>query len=251
MSQAPYSRPAPTGDAFSFQVFSQAWNLFKDDWKPFVLFGLSSVAIPFLGVLVFSIPYFGLIISVSTNPDNPQFLALLPVMILGLLLLSVGSFIMQIGWLRMAFHKIDHGTVEWKEGWRAMSSFGGHFAVSFLAYLIINIGFLFLYLPGLIATAILWLAVVIYADPERRNRGVIDALKESRDLTRGSLLYSFLFYFVMVLIAQLGSYVFGLGVIVTAPFAAIAAAMQKRRREALVFGQPAIPAAAPPPTIQP
>ena len=251
MSQAPYSRPAPTGDAFSFQVFSQAWNLFKEDWQPFVLFGLSSVAIPMLGAVLFYIPYFGLIFSVSTNPDNPQLLAMIPLMLLGVILLTIGSIVMQIGWIRMAFHKIDHGTVEWKEGWRAMSSFGGHFAVSFLAYTIISIGFMFLYIPGLIATAILWLAVVIYADPERRNRGVIDALKESRDLTRGALLYSFLFYFVTVLIAQLGGYALGIGVIVTAPIAALAAALQKRRREALVFGQPAIPAAAPPPTIQP
>jgi hypothetical protein len=251
MSQAPYSRPAPTGDAFSFQVFSEAWNLFKEDWQPFVFFGLSSVAIPMLGAMLFYIPYFGLIFSVSANPDNTQFFALFPLMFLGLVLLSLGSIIMQVGWLRMAFHKIDHGTVEWKDGWRSMSSFWGHFAVSFLAYTIISIGFMVLYIPGLIATAILWLAIVIYADPERRNRGVIDALKESRDLTRGSLLYSFLFYFVTVLIAQLGGYVMGLGVIVTAPIAALAAALQKRRREALVYGQPAVPAAAPPPTIQP
>lgn len=251
MSQAPYTRSTPTGESFSFQVFSEAWELFKQDWQAFVVFGLSTIGIPIVGYLIYLIPYLQVILSNPDDIETAQILSVLPIMLLGLALLSLGGLFMTVGWLHMAYRKIDEGSISWKDGWSSISTLGGHLAVGFLMYVILFIGFICLYVPGLIATAALWLAIVIYADPERINRGVIDALKESWRLTKGSLLYSFLFYFVLVLIAQLGSYAVGFGIVVTAPIAALAAVLQKRRRDVFVYGQPSAPAAAPPPAVHP
>jgi hypothetical protein len=219
--------------SFSFQVISEALEVFKADWKSWLGFTLTVLApmalgygLIFIGYLPLFLRAMGEGLRISEPQDWPIYT--------GQAVYSMSMLILTVGLLRMSYVKLDTGTVNWKDGWKVLDQLPGQILITVLFYVAWMGGLLLLILPGLVAWAGLWLSTVVYADPRNRPKGPLAAMRESWRLSKPNLLMSFVMIFAIFTAQSAGSSVAGIGFVVTAPIGALAAAMTKRRQEALL-----------------
>lgn len=104
----------------------------------------------------------------------------------------------------------------------------------FLSIIVIEIGMLFLVIPGIIAATGLWLAMPLVID---RNLGAIDALKESWRLTQGHKFGIFVAFLLLLLCYVLGLCACCVGALIATPLYHLAQAYVYLR----ISGQPVAP----------
>ncbi len=152
----------------------------------------------------------------------------------GQAVLIASTLFLAVGLLKMSYVKLDTGEVSWTDGWKALPQFPGQLLIALLFTLAMFAGFTLLVLPGLLAIAALWLSAAVYADPRNTQKGPLSAIRESWRLAKRNFAMSLVMFLALWLAQSAGSAAAGIGFLVTAPIAAIAAAMTKRRQEALL-----------------
>ena len=103
-----------------------------------------------------------------------------------------------------------------KESWNVLWRYA---LASIVSLIIIGIGLILLIVPGIIAQVMLCLAAFLVLEKSMKP---IEALKESRRMTKGKRWDLFLFILVLILINVVGALPFGLGLLVTLPVSLLA-----------------------------
>jgi len=158
-------------------LFTDAWNIFVEGWVKFLLMFLISIG-AFIGLVLvaialFLVPFFLLkgVIGITVG----VVLALIPVVILAVV-------------VNLAMIKITYSVCEKDSGGIAdalkygFKHFGPFLWVSFIAGLLIVLGYILLIIPGIIIGIILSLVTPVFILEGKYNLG---ALRRSRELVKG------------------------------------------------------------------
>lgn len=94
-----------------------------------------------------------------------------------------------------------------------------YLAAQILVALVVLFGFLLLIIPGIVFALMLMFTAVSLVD---RNLGPIEAMKESRRITKGHRWQLLGFWIVVILLNMAGAIAFGVGLLVTVPVTMIA-----------------------------
>lgn len=103
-----------------------------------------------------------------------------------------------------------------KESWNVLWRYA---LAAILTLIIVGIGLILLIVPGIIAQIMLCLTVFLVLE---KGMKPIDALKESRRMTKGKRWDLFLFLLVLILVNIVGAIPMGLGLLVTLPISLLA-----------------------------
>jgi len=158
-------------------LFADAWRIFTEGWVKFLLMFLISIGV-FIGlalcaIALFLIPFFLLkgIIGITVG----VVLVLIPLVAL--------AVVVNLATIKIAYSvcEKDNGGIAdaLKYGFK---HFGKFLWVSFVAGLLILLGYIFLIIPGIIIGIILSLVTPIFILEEKYN---LSALKRSRELVKG------------------------------------------------------------------
>jgi uncharacterized membrane protein len=146
-------------------------------------------------------------------------------------------------WIRFALAVFDGRPVRTRELWPDVNLFVSYLAVAIIYGLIVTAGLVLLVIPGIYLAVRYGLATFLVADG--RTTDVLGAFRESSELTRGKRGHLFLFGLALVLLNLAGAIVCGVGLLVTLPVTALAAALVYRRlaggaaQESFYAGPPA------------
>lgn len=181
------------------ESFRFGWNTFKRD--PWVLVGATAV----IGVVSMII---------NTLDDS---------MDSGILIGVVGALLtwwLFLGFTRMVLMAHDGGKprfdMVFKESWNVLWRYALAMIVSIV---IVVIGLVLLIVPGIIAQIMLSLAIFLILE---KHMMPIEALKESRRMTKGKRWDLLLFYIVCGALNLAGALLFGIGLLLTLPVTMLA-----------------------------
>jgi hypothetical protein len=125
----------------------------------------------------------------------------------------------------MALKQVRGGTVAVGDLFSAGDSVGPLIATALLTALVTGIGAMFCYLPGIIAAGLLMLAFLIVLD---QRVGAVEAMKRSWNTLKADLWMATAYYFVIALLASLGAYVCGVGMLFSFPLLFLGTALVYR-----------------------
>ncbi len=133
---------------------------------------------------------------------------------------TVLSWWLFLGLTRMALNSYASLPVKFdmvfKESWNVLWRYA---VVAILSLIIVVIGLILLIVPGIIAQVMICLSLFLVLE---KNMRPIEALKESRRMTKGKRWTLFLFVLTTVVINLIGAIPAGLGLLVTLPVSLLA-----------------------------
>lgn len=181
------------------ESFRFGWNTFKRD--PWMLVGATAV----IGVV-------SVIVNKLNDPMDPNVL----ISIVG----TVLTWWLFLGLTRMALMAHDGGKprfdMVFKESWNVLWRYA---LATIISIIITIVGLILLIVPGIIAQVML--SLMIFLILEKRMMP-IEALKESRRMTRGKRWDLFLFFLVAGIFNLIGVLIFGVGLLLTLPVTMLA-----------------------------
>jgi len=201
---APFPKPAPGTDLGSDlgAALGFAWNALLRNWVPFLVAGLIYSVIA--GVILFGgtiggmIAMFSAIDTTSTEAPPLGTIALFYGIILGAGLLSAPFlWLWQSGTARAAETVLDGGRPTLGQ---AMAGPFRIILTMLLVGVITVVGFLLLYIPGLIASVLLMFAIPAAA----RGASPVEAITQSISLARNNLGTTIVAYLVLGVIGSIG-----------------------------------------------
>jgi ribosomal protein L40E len=208
----------------------EGWNMFAAEWKVWVLNATVMFAAVVLPIIVFFFMF------VILGPAAAQAGGGLPSIFLLLIFViwifvTVASLYLHCGMYHCAFKQIRGEPVSTSDLFSAGDKVFKVLGAGILIGIMSVIGFLLCVIPAFIVAGAFYFTIPLIIE---RDLGVTDAMRVSRDATRGDLLMFVLFAFLVALIAQAGSYVCYVGLLVTMPLQFTIAAVAFRD----VFGIP-------------
>lgn len=217
--QGPYS----LGDAISY-----GWNKFSANMGQFILVALVALGV---GAVIYFLSslIFGGLTSVSIDPYTGELrgggvLMYVGIAIMGLLTMA-GFLIASMGMTRASLDATQGRPVSIQSAFRT-EDLTGFLTTQLLVALIVMVGSVLCYLPGLVAAVFLQFAGMFALD---KKLGAVDAIKASFELVKANLGNAILLAIVAGLIASIGSAVCGVGALFTMPIASIALAYGYRK----------------------
>lgn len=201
----------------------EGWRMFTEQWKSWVVLSLGmfgAVAVP---TMIFMVVIYGMILSqaviqnsrtTSYPPSAPNILPLYLALFLFMLLIFPLAIFLAGGMYRAAFKQLRGGRVEFKDLFSAKDCYLRLLGAAVLMYFVIMVGSMLCFIPGLIATGLLFFTFPLILE---RNMGVIDAMKTSIEVTKPNLLMFTLFAIVVQLIGSAGTYACYIGLLATYP----------------------------------
>lgn len=183
------------------EAFSSAWSTFKRD--PWMLVGATAFvgAISLVGNMIIG--------------DNDGALSFVLSAVL-----TVATWWLTLGLVRMGLSIHAGGkpvfSALFAEKWDLVWKYA---VASIVTSVIVLVGLVLLIVPGIIAQVMLSLAIFFILE---KGSGPIEALKESRRITKGKRWDLFLFLLLAALLNIAGFFVFGVGLLVTIPVTLLA-----------------------------
>jgi uncharacterized membrane protein len=117
---------------------------------------------------------------------------------------------------------VDGKQPKFAELFDTKGNFVNYFLTSILFGLIVSVGFILLFVPGIILALIFGLSTIVVVD---KKVGILKSFSISRGLTAGYRVDLFLFGLALLGINILGAIPFGLGLIFTIPFTTLSSYM--------------------------
>lgn len=198
--------------------------MFTEQWKSWVTLSLGffvAVVVP-IGAFII-IMYAGMFMTMMAQehprgapPQMPLMTFLvfyLGLFALIIVLMPLGAFAMG-GAYRAAFKQLRGGRVEFRDLFSARDCYWRLLGATLIHFLLAIIGTMLCVIPAFIVAGLFFFTMPLIVE---RNLGVFDAMRASRDVTRGNLLMFTLFAFVVQLIASAGSYACYVGLLATWP----------------------------------
>ncbi len=244
--QSGYVRPRADGD-FPMALIGDAFTLWTKNWKAFTLYGLAANAIPGILIGVGYVLYFIEIFrQTSAQADE---LTSGVILSMGMIYLGAGlSSLAMIGYYSLAYDALDGRPVTFQSGFDGFRRFLPYLGAMMLSGVVMLIGFVLCYLPGIFAAIALQFVAGIIMDPREEGITVTGSLKRSWTLVKSNWGMAFLWLVVGGIIIQVGFYVAMVGGLISVPIAVISNAMMKRHRAERMDPFPAYrPPTTPPP----
>jgi len=192
---------------------SEGWNMFAAEWKVWVLNALILslvTVVPIIGIYVLML--FFAAASVGNGAGVGVLMVVLICMVVGLI--GVLATYLVGGMYHTAFKQLRGEPISTSDLFSAGERLPAVLGASIIVGILTLIGSLLCIIPAFIVAGALYFTVPLVV--ERRMR-VMDAIQASRDITRGDLFMFVLFAFIVSLIAQAGSYLCYVGLLVTWP----------------------------------
>ena len=192
----------------------EGWNMFAEQWKVWVLNSLVLslvTVVPAIAAYIFL--FFAAAASAQTNSAGVG-LVLLGLIFGVIALLVFLSAYLVCGMYQTAFKQLRGEPISIRDLFSAGESFPRFLGAAIVIGILAMIGFVLCIIPGFIVMGALYFALPLVIE---RRLSVGDAIQKSRDVTRGDLFMFVLFAFVVSIIAQAGSYLCYVGMLVTWP----------------------------------
>jgi hypothetical protein len=219
-----YYTPRPQ---ISFDVFSEAFNLFK------LQMGAWVGAVFLCGVIVMAIGMLGSAVMVGSLAATAGSRDVAGVGIFLFFATYAGMFFVVVlatlflmgGLIRMALKQVRGETIGVGDLFSVTDVFMPLLGTALLVTIIGSIGSMFFVVPGLIAYGVLMFALPLVVD---QRLGPIEAITRSFEMLKNDWLMATLFYFVAGLVGSLGFVACGVGVLFTYPIFILAIVLTYR-----------------------
>jgi len=233
---------------------SEGWNMFAAEWKVWVLNGLimSLVTVfPIIGIYVLVLFF------AAASVGNSAGVGVLMVALIAVVIVLIAFLATYLagGMYHTAFKQLRGEPISTRDLFSAGDRLPAVLGASIIVGVLTMIGAMLCIIPAFIVAGALYFTIPLIV--ERRMR-VTDAIQASRDATRGDLFMFVLFAFLVSLIAQAGSYLCYVGLLITWPLHYTIAAIAYRDcfgvEGARSFASKALPPnnyGAPPPSAYP
>jgi uncharacterized membrane protein/ribosomal protein L40E len=203
----------------------EGWNMFAEQWKVWVLNALvlSLVTIvPLIGI------YIAIFLAAAASAGRGGVglgMVMLPLMSLAAILIIACSTFLIGGMYRTAFKQLRGEPISTGDLFSAGDRFLPLLGASIVIGILVMIGAALCVIPAFIVAGALYFTLPLVVE---RGLGVGEAIQRSRDATRGDLFMFVLFTLVVLLLAQAGSYLCYVGLLVTWPLQFTIAAVAYR-----------------------
>lgn len=180
------------------------WDSFKKEWKLLLTV--------FIGVWVIS----AILSGISGNLyESDASVAGVLVDILS----YVVNAILGVGLLRILLDVTDHKKASWRSLYTEHGKAWRYILATILYGLMVVVGLILLVVPGIYLAVKFQFYAYFIVD---KNMGVIESLKHSSKITKGSIMNLFLFGLICVALGLLGLLAFGVGLLVVVPVLSVA-----------------------------
>lgn len=188
------------------------WNAFKKDWKFLVgIFVLVWIISTILGNIVESV-----------YQNNSLFGILIR------LLVFVVNAIFALGIVKIMLDFADKKKTSWRNIYLEYPKTIKYILATLLYGLMVVGGLILLIIPGIYLAVKYQFYAYFIVD---KNMGVMDSLKKSGNITKGSLINLFLFGLISIGLSILGLLAFGVGLLIVIPVISVASAYIFRKLE--------------------
>lgn len=188
------------------KALTASWQVFKANW-------MLVLGVGFVMVLVQWLP--GLLAEMGVVSETGLSMAVVS------LLSTIIGIILTMGWIYIAIKLMRGDSAEFSDLWSKTDRLVPYFLASLLIGLLVGLGLILLVIPGIILALMYMYVPYIIVDTKA---GVMDALKQSSELTKGIRLKLLAFVVVLIGLNIVGALLFGLGLILTIPLSALAQA---------------------------
>lgn len=188
------------------KAFKASWQAFKANW-------MLVLAVGFVMVVVQWLP--GLLTELGIVSETGLSMALVS------LVSTIFGLILTMGWIYIAIKLMRGESAEFSDLWSKTDRLVPYFLASLLVGVLVGLGLILLIVPGIILALMYMYVPYIIVDTKA---GVMDALKQSSELTKGIRMKLLGFVVVIIGLNIVGAMLFGLGLILTIPLSALAQA---------------------------
>jgi len=193
----------------------EGWNMFAEQWKVWVLNSLVLslvTVVPVVGIYIFMM----FVVAASSAGSGAAGLGVFMLALISLvvILLALLSIYLVGGMYHTAFKQLRGEAISTRDLFSAGDCFPTLLGAAFVVGILVMIGALLCIIPAFIVAGALYFTLPLVVE---RRLSVGEAIQTSRDATRGDLFMFVLFAFVVSLIAQAGSYLCYVGMLVTWP----------------------------------
>lgn len=204
---------------------SEGWNMFAEEWKVWVLNALvlsGATVVPVVAAYVF---FFVVAAASPRGAGAGLGVAMLGLIFVVAIVVILVNALLVGGMYNTAFKQLRGERISvgdmFSAGDRALSVLGAAILVGILTM----IGMMLCVIPAFIVGGALFFTLPLVVE---RRLSVGDAIQTSREATRGDLFMFVLFALIVTLIAQAGSYLCYIGLLVTLPLQFTIAAIAYR-----------------------
>jgi uncharacterized membrane protein len=201
-----------------FETIGEAWTLFQQQMGAWLGAGAMATAALFAFIGLSSGFFIVPLLATSAVSKEPNVGVALGGMFLGILLMTVGAVLLggllSAGFYRMAHKQVHLGTVAISDFFDIKDIFWPMLGMSFLVGLATSAASQFFAIPGLILGGLWMLAGPLIAD---RRMGIIQAMSASWRALQHDLIMASCYYLVVSLLATVGIFLLGIGIIFTMP----------------------------------
>lgn len=213
--------PDPTRPRVRFEAIEEAWNLFRQQMGPWI--GATLIFLALIGV--FYIAWIVWVLSSGIIPTRPVPAGGPPPMpnlgpttillltLFGIVLWLLVAFLMA-GMFRMAVRQARGERISMGDLFSAGDAWLRVLGAYILVSMVGMVGFFLLILPAFIFAGLLMLTFPLIVD---QRVGMMEAMQRSWDALKKEWLMAALFYVVVSLLAGIGVYLLGIGLLFTFP----------------------------------
>ncbi len=198
--------------------------MFTEQWKTWVLLALGYFIVMLVPSIAVMFAFFSMAFASAASQAGPYgrsapafpfpFFIVFVVTMLSLVVLVPLSAYFKGGMYKSAFKQLRGGQLEFRDLLSAGDCLLPLVGETILVGLVVFIGSLFCIIPGLVAAGLLMFAAPLTVE---RKMGVIEAMRESYEMTKQNILIFTLFALILQLIVSAGTYVCYVGVLATYP----------------------------------
>ena len=204
---------------------SEGWRMFTEQWKAWVLLALGYFVVMLLPTAAIMFAFFSMAFANAAAQSGPYgrsapAASAFPLVIVFVVSLFSLAVIVPVaayfkgGMYKAAFKQLRGGQLEFRDLFSAGDCVLPLIGETILVGLVVFTGSLFCIIPGFIAAGLLMFAAPLTVE---RKLGVIEAMRESYEMTKQNILIFTLFAFIVQLIVSAGTYACYVGVLATYP----------------------------------
>ncbi|MFN0112921.1 MAG: zinc-ribbon domain-containing protein [Blastocatellia bacterium] len=203
----------------------EGWQMFAEKWQVWVLQGL----IMLLLVAIPAVPFYGMMFSMQLDASSgqpPELPALFfPLIFVGALVLFLGMPFLYSGFYKTAFKQLRGEPISVGDLFSGGDIFLRVLGAFIAVILFSMLGALLCILPAFLVGGLLYFTFPLVVE---RDLSIGEALSASYEATKANWFMFTLFAFVVALLASLGQYACGVGMLVTFPLQFTIAAVAHR-----------------------
>jgi len=193
---------------------SEGWNMFAAEWKVWVLDALIMslvTVVPIIGIYVLVLFFAA---TAAGSGGAGVGMLMLAVIAMVIVLIAFLATYLAGGMYHTAFKQLRGEPISTSDLFSAGDRLPAVLGASIIVGILSIIGAMLCIIPAFIVAGALFFTIPLVVE---RRMSVRDAIQASRDVTRGDLFMFVLFAFIVSLIAQAGSYLCYVGLLITWP----------------------------------